>query len=154
MGTARVFLRGIGPPLQTSITRFHVLPTANVQKQITTRRQKSDGVVAVNGNENFFPDWVSVSNSERAKLISFTDFENAFKVKTTSEIIRAIAVYKICSFDFLVERNKEVASYLCMSFGAQHSQCIISPQLYLGHCLVEQSSVATSIISVQDHPKN
>lgn len=122
MGTARVFFRSIGPP---SITRFYVLPTANLQKQITTRRQKSDGLVALDGNENFFADRVSVSSSERAKLISFTDFENAFKVKTTSEIIRALAVYKICSFDFLVERNKEVASYIYMYVFWCSSACTV-----------------------------
>lgn len=109
MGTARRFLRGIGP-LQINITRFYVIPAASVQKQITPSRLKSDGVVALDGNERFFVDRVSVSSSEGPKLISFTDFENAFKVKTTSEIVRALAVYKICSFDFLVERNKEVVN--------------------------------------------
>ena len=107
MSTARRFLRGIGP-LQINITRFYVIPAASVQKQITPSRQKLDGVVALDGNENFFVDRVSASSSERPKLI--TDFENAFKVKTTSEIVRALAVYKICSFDFLVERNKEVVN--------------------------------------------
>ena len=154
MGTTRVFLRGIGP-LQTNITRFYVLPTASVQKQITASRQKSDGVVALDGNENFYVDRTSVSSSERAKLISFTDFENAFKVKTTSEIIRALAVYKICSFDFLVERNKEVASCLTVVFLCSAcTVCITSPQLCLCYCLIERSSVNRPYLSVQYHSEN
>ena len=124
MGTARRFLRGIGP-LQINITRFYVIPAASVQKQITPSRLKSDGVVALDGNESFFVDRVSVSSSEGPKLISFTDFENAFKVKTTSEIVRALAVYKICSFDFLVERNKEVVKLLTVAFWCSAFACTV-----------------------------
>ena len=144
MGTARRFLRGNGP-LQINITRFYVIPAASVQKQITPSRQKSDGVVALDGNENFFVDRVSVSSSERPKLISFTDFENAFKVKTTSEIVRALAVYKICSFDFLVERNKEVVNCWQLPFGAQHlhARCITLLQLYLGHCFLSVATISS-----------
>lgn len=48
-----------------------------------------------------------LQEKEHTKL-DFSDFEKAFKAKKTSEIIRALGVYKLCSFGFLVNRNKEV----------------------------------------------
>lgn len=41
--------------------------------------------------------------------LDFSDFQKAFKAKTTKEIIQALAVYKICSIDLIVNRNKEVS---------------------------------------------
>ena len=53
------------------------------------------------------------SNIENGEdKLDFSNFERAFKAKRTKEIIQALAVYKLCSIDFLVNRNKEV-SYLC-----------------------------------------
>ena len=42
------------------------------------------------------------------RALDFNDFEQAFQVKYSSELIRALLVYKICAFDFLVQRNKQV----------------------------------------------
>ena len=41
--------------------------------------------------------------------LDFEDFQKAFMGKSTREILRALMVYKLCSFDFLVERNKAVS---------------------------------------------
>ena len=46
--------------------------------------------------------------------LDFEDFEKAFRAKSTREIVRALMVYKLCSFDFLVERNKTVNLFLIL----------------------------------------
>ncbi|CAH1800477.1 unnamed protein product [Owenia fusiformis] len=40
--------------------------------------------------------------------LSFTSAQEAYKSKTTWELIRAIVVYKLCSYEFIVNRNREL----------------------------------------------
>lgn len=40
---------------------------------------------------------------------SFTDYETSFRAKTTAELIRAVGVFRLCSFNFIVDYNKEVS---------------------------------------------
>ena len=59
-------------------------------------------------------DAENISESSRNEsTLDFEDFEKAFKAKSTGEITRALMVYKLCSFDFLVNRNKMVSSKFC-----------------------------------------
>ena len=39
---------------------------------------------------------------------SFDDAESAYQSKTSWEIVRALAIFRLCSYDFLVNKNKEV----------------------------------------------
>jgi len=39
---------------------------------------------------------------------SFDDAESAYRSKTSWEIVRALAIFRLCSYDFLVNKNKEV----------------------------------------------
>ncbi len=41
-------------------------------------------------------------------VLDFDNFQQAFKSKTTLEILRALMVFRLCSFDFLVDNNKKV----------------------------------------------
>lgn len=46
---------------------------------------------------------------------SFDDAESAYQSKTSWEIVRALAIFRLCSYDFLVSKNKEVDSpSLCL----------------------------------------
>ena len=42
-------------------------------------------------------------------VLDFDDPKQAFKSKTTWEIVRALAVFKICSIDLIVKNNKMVS---------------------------------------------
>lgn len=42
--------------------------------------------------------------------LDFGDFKKAFMAKSTFEIVRALSVYKLCSFNALVEHNRSVSS--------------------------------------------
>lgn len=49
------------------------------------------------------------SAEQTLRGFSFNDGKTAFRSKTSWEIIRALAIFRLCSFDFLVNRNKEVS---------------------------------------------
>ena len=51
---------------------------------------------------------VSPEDCARMPVLDFTDFKQAFKSKSSLEILRALTVFKTCSIDFLVEKNREV----------------------------------------------
>lgn len=52
------------------------------------------------------------ARTERAHIsIDFDNTQEAYKSKDTLELLRSLLVFKLCSFDFLVDKNKEV-SYL------------------------------------------
>ena len=54
-------------------------------------------------------DHTSASPVNTGGGLSFNDGKNAFRSKTTWEIIRALAIFRLCTFDILVNRNKEVS---------------------------------------------
>lgn len=44
--------------------------------------------------------------------ITFEDSKAAFKSKTNWELLRALIVYQLCSFEYLVDNNMQVGDYL------------------------------------------
>lgn len=47
--------------------------------------------------------------SGAAKIcINFDQTQEAYKSKNSLELLRSLVVFKLCSYDFLVDRNKEV----------------------------------------------
>lgn len=63
--------------------------------------------------------------------LSFNDAKNAFQSKTSWEIVRALAVFRLCSFDFLVNRNREVSkpsqNIVVLGFSLRNNLCHASP---------------------------
>lgn len=61
-------------------------------------------------------DRAGTDNSTAAANEVYVDFEQtreAYKSKDSLELLRSLVVFKLCSFDFLVDKNKEVMkSYL------------------------------------------
>lgn len=53
-------------------------------------------------------DQIAASSEQTLRGFHFNDGKNAFRSKTTWEIVRALTIFRLCSFDFLVNRNKEV----------------------------------------------
>ncbi|TRY94977.1 hypothetical protein DNTS_004653 [Danionella cerebrum] len=47
--------------------------------------------------------------------VDFDNTREAYKSKDTLELLRSLLVFKLCTFDFLVDRNKE-ASYKCLKY--------------------------------------
>jgi len=68
--------------------------------------------------------------SSRNTPLDFEDFEKAFRAKTTGEIVRALMVYKLCSYDTLVERNKTVST------GQYFIKLYIGRYIYIYYILV------------------
>ena len=44
-------------------------------------------------------------------VLDFDDPKQAFKSKTTWEILRALTVFKMCSLDFIVDRQQTVSCF-------------------------------------------
>lgn len=62
-------------------------------------------------------DVISHADSIGKKI--FIDFENtqeAYRSKDTLELLRSLLVFKLCAFDFLVDKNKEVRKGLQLSW--------------------------------------
>lgn len=52
----------------------------------------------------------SAPNTPLSKIhIDFDNTEEAYKSKGNIELLRSLLVFKLCTFDFLVEKNKEVS---------------------------------------------
>ena len=45
-------------------------------------------------------------------VLDFDDSKQAFKSKTTWEIFRALTVFRLCSIDMIVSRNKKVSIFM------------------------------------------
>lgn len=43
--------------------------------------------------------------------VDFEQTKEAYKSKGTAELLRGLLVLKLCSYDFLVDKNKEVKSF-------------------------------------------
>ncbi|CAL1615760.1 unnamed protein product [Knipowitschia caucasica] len=56
---------------------------------------------------------VSSSSSSRANEISvdFGQTQEAYKSKDSLELLRSLVVFKLCSYDFLVDKNKELTDF-------------------------------------------
>ena len=54
-------------------------------------------------------DGSRLSPSAELPGFTFDDGKNAYRSKTSWEIVRALTVFRLCSFDFLINRNKQVS---------------------------------------------
>lgn len=43
--------------------------------------------------------------------VDFDNTQEAYKSKDTLELLRSLLVFKLCTFDFLVDKNKEASSF-------------------------------------------
>ena len=48
-------------------------------------------------------------NVARDSVLTFDDSKQAFKSKTTWEIMRALTVFRLCTVDLLVDNNRKVS---------------------------------------------
>lgn len=63
----------------------------------------------------------------------FVDFDNTrevYRSKTTRELIRSLAVFKMCSFDFLVKRNRELMNLSRKLLGKQLFEQLMKMTFY------------------------
>ena len=83
-----------------------------VRSLVFLTRSSSHSVAEVSRTATISPEREQIVDSSEQPLhgLSFSDGKNAFRSKTTWEIIRALAIFRLCSFDFLVNRNKEVGN--------------------------------------------
>ncbi|XP_068679728.1 proline dehydrogenase 1, mitochondrial-like isoform X1 [Montipora foliosa] len=82
---------------------------------LATRASSSHTLAEVSRPESMLPVGTdhSLAGSESTRSTSlpgftFDDTKNAYRSKTSWEIVRALAVFRLCSFDLLVNKNKEL----------------------------------------------
>ncbi|XP_020609851.1 proline dehydrogenase 1, mitochondrial-like [Orbicella faveolata] len=82
----------------------------SIRSLVFLTRSSSHSVAEVSTTATISPerDQIAASSEQPLRSLSFNDGRNAFRSKTTWEIIRALAIFRLCSFDFLVNRNKEL----------------------------------------------
>lgn len=90
---------------------FHGGSPNAIRSLVFLTRGSSDSVAEVSRTAIISPerDQIAASSEQPLRSLSFNNGKNAFRSKTTWEIIRALAIFRLCSFDFLVNRNKEVS---------------------------------------------
>lgn len=95
------------------------LPSGGGLRFIFTHRRKTEPRSAVNRRtgavgergegSGFGSGSGSGSGSGATKIcINFDQTHEAYKSKNSLELLRSLVVFKLCSYDFLVDRNKEV----------------------------------------------
>jgi len=74
----------------------------------------------------------------RDMVLDFDDPKQAFKSKTTWEIVRALAVFKICSIDLIVKNNKMLMTAAQKLLGRRLFEIIMKGTFY-GHFVAGES---------------
>ena len=84
--------------------------SSNTLTLLFSLRRGSHSVAEVSRTATISPerDHTSTSPDKTVSGLSFNDGKNAFRSKTTWEIVRALAIFRLCTFDILVNKNKEV----------------------------------------------
>lgn len=97
-------------PLRSKLPFNGGSPNA-VRSLVFLTRSSSHSVAEVSRTATISPEreQIVASSEQPLRSLSFNDGRNAFRSKTTWEMIRALAIFRLCSFDFLVNRNKEVS---------------------------------------------
>lgn len=72
---------------------------------------------------------------------SFDDAESAYQSKTSWEIVRALAIFRLCSYDFLVNKNKELLNLGQKVLGKQLFRRLMKASFY-GHFVAGEDQEA------------
>ena len=94
----------------------YIRDQTTLARSFLVRRASSSTVEQVSSSESLTPVKTNDSHSAGSRSprstflpgFSFDDSKNAYRSKTSLEIVRALVVFRLCSFDFLVNKNKEV----------------------------------------------
>jgi len=84
--------------------------------------------------------------------LDFTDYKKAFQAKTTTEIVRALAVYRICSVNLIVEWNKELVTLSRKVLGKRAFEFVMKNSFY-GHFVAGESQqiIKPKLALMQDY---
>lgn len=78
---------------------------------------------------------------ENKETLDFENFERAFKAKTTREIVQALMVYKICSFELLVKNNNSLIKISRALLGKKGFELLMKNSFY-GHFVAGETQPA------------
>ena len=112
--------------------RRNIAQTVFCCKPVTKLAQKLDGSQATISSDS--------STTEDA-VLDFEDFQKAFRAKSTSEIIRALLVYKICSIDSLVGNNQKLIQISRKLLGKTGFELLMKNTFY-GHFVAGETQPA------------
>uniref|UniRef100_A0A672PQM4 Proline dehydrogenase n=1 Tax=Sinocyclocheilus grahami TaxID=75366 RepID=A0A672PQM4_SINGR len=71
------------------------------------------------------------AHTERQRIsIDFDNTQEAYKSKDTLELLRSLLVFKLCTFDFLVDKNKELMDLSKKVFGQQLFEKLMKMTFY------------------------
>ncbi|XP_077995229.1 proline dehydrogenase 1, mitochondrial-like [Glandiceps talaboti] len=88
--------------------------------------------VEVNVKREEKEEFLKREAKEKFLDLHFTNAEESYKSKTTAEILRALLVFKLCSFNFLVDKNKQLLKYGRMIAGKTIFEKLMQATFY-GH---------------------
>ncbi|XP_070573304.1 proline dehydrogenase 1, mitochondrial-like isoform X2 [Ptychodera flava] len=127
------------------------LSVGRVPKSISSRKnvvyrkilQRHKSAVAIASKERDQDEFVKIDSEERQAFVQrearektvdleFSNAQEAYKSKTTFEIFRALFVFKMCTYDLLVDYNKELLKYGRMILGKRLFEKIMQATFY-GH---------------------
>ncbi|XP_063219088.1 proline dehydrogenase 1, mitochondrial-like [Bacillus rossius redtenbacheri] len=107
---------------------------------VSTSMRKSSAAGAINYD-------AKIENNSQNQIpkdpldLTFSDPIAAFKSKTTWEVLRAYIVYKICSFDYVVENNAKLMK-LCRNLLGDRVFKLLMRSTFYGHFVAGEDTVA------------
>ena len=70
-------------------------------------------------------------------LVDFSDTERAFKSKSVGEILRALAIYQMCTIDTFVKNSEALYNGACKVFGQRLVDFVVRPTFFGHFCAGE-----------------
>ncbi|XP_020780787.1 proline dehydrogenase 1, mitochondrial [Boleophthalmus pectinirostris] len=109
------YTKFLAPLFRGNINKVRITPgkyrsTVASTKPKEEKEQHIDGCTVIEAEPVELISQTTTLNKPRAHKIQidFDNTEEAYKSKNNVELLRSLLVFKLCTFDFLVERNKEL----------------------------------------------
>ncbi|KAF7666289.1 hypothetical protein LDENG_00114100 [Lucifuga dentata] len=96
--------------IRISPGRFRSTVASTKPEEVGEKQQQIDGCAVVEAEPvELISQTKNVANSHVNKIdIDFDNTQEAYRSKDNVELLRSLLVFKLCTFDFLVDKNKEL----------------------------------------------
>nr|XP_058940601.1 proline dehydrogenase 1, mitochondrial-like [Pocillopora verrucosa] len=126
--------------------------SSNTRTLLFSLRRGNHSVAEVSRTATISPerDHTSTSPDKTVSGLSFNDGKNAFRSKTTWEIVRALAIFRLCTFDILVNKNKELLQFGQKILGKHLFRKLMKASFY-GHFVAgeDQEAIKPAIYNLE-----
>ena len=91
--------------------RLNVLSNRRLRSTVASARTDRGNV---NATEDVAQSQFSQPKSSSKIVVDFEQTQEAYKSKDSLELLRSLVVFKLCTYDILVDKNKEVTLPVCL----------------------------------------